>query len=137
MTIFKKAFWDYALERATKTVVQATITALTVGSVTGILQVAWIPLASAVALAGLMSLLTSVLAFSPTPSLGGLGSGIATVAPVPVLTAIVTPVTPAELTAPAAGVPPAAPVIPADPTPVYVPEVAAPTVLDPAAQPLA
>jgi hypothetical protein len=50
--------------------------------------------------------------------------------------AVVTLVTPAELTAPAAGVPPAAPVMfPADPAPAYVPEV--PPVFDPAAQPLA
>jgi hypothetical protein len=52
--------------------------------------------------------------------------------------AVVTLVTPAELTAPAAGVPPAAPVMfPADPAPAHVAEVAVPPVFDPAAQPLA
>lgn len=66
MNIFTKAFWSYAGERAIKTVAQTAIAALTVGGVTGVLDVAWPSLASGVALAGIVSILTSVLAYKPT-----------------------------------------------------------------------
>jgi len=66
MIIFTRAFWTYAGERATKTVAQTAIALLTVGSVTGVLDVAWVGLASAVALSGIVSVLTSALAYSPT-----------------------------------------------------------------------
>ena len=66
MKIFTRAFWSYAGERAVKTVAQTAIAALTVGGVTGVLDVAWVPLASGVALAGLVSVLTSVLSYTET-----------------------------------------------------------------------
>lgn len=65
MTILTRAFWAYAGERATKTVAQTAIALLTVGGVTGVLDVAWVGLASAVALSGVVSVLTSVLAYTP------------------------------------------------------------------------
>jgi len=65
MIIFTRAFWTYAGERATKTVAQTSISLLTVGSVTGVLDVAWVGLASAVALSGIVSVLTSTLAYAP------------------------------------------------------------------------
>jgi hypothetical protein len=68
MTIFSRAFWAYAGERAIKTIAQAAIAALTVGGITGVLDVAWIPLASGVALAGIISVLTSLVAYTPTPA---------------------------------------------------------------------
>jgi len=63
MTIFTKPFWAYAGERAVKTVAQTGITLLTVGGIAGVLDVAWVPLASAVALSGVLSVLTSVLGY--------------------------------------------------------------------------
>ena len=65
MTIFTRAFWTYAGERATKTVAQTAIALLTVGGISGVLDVAWVGLASAVALSGIVSVLTSLLAYSP------------------------------------------------------------------------
>ena len=65
MTIFTKAFWAYAGERASKTVAQTAIALLTVGGISGVLDVAWVGLASAVALSGIVSVLTSLLAYSP------------------------------------------------------------------------
>lgn len=66
MSIFTKAFWSYAGERALKTVAQTAISLLTIGGIAGVLDVAWIPLASAVALAGIISILTSLTAYTPT-----------------------------------------------------------------------
>jgi hypothetical protein len=65
MSIFTKAFWSYAGERAGKTIAQTAIALLTVGGITGVLDVAWVPLASAVALAGIISILTSMIAYAP------------------------------------------------------------------------
>jgi hypothetical protein len=65
MTIFTKAFWAYAGERAFKTIAQVAISLLTVGGIAGVLDVAWVPLVSAVALAGLISVLTSSVAYTP------------------------------------------------------------------------
>ena len=65
MLILTKAFWIYAAERATKTVVQSLLASLLVGGVTGILAVAWLPALSTVALAGLISVLTSYLGYTP------------------------------------------------------------------------
>lgn len=64
MTLFTKKFWSYAGERAVKTVVQVSLATLTAGGVAGILAVAWLPLASTVALAGIVSVLTSYLVYS-------------------------------------------------------------------------
>ncbi|WP_120338143.1 holin [Cryobacterium soli] len=68
MIIFTLAFWSYAGERASKTVAQTAITALTVGGIAGVLDVAWVPLASGVALSGILSVLTSVLTYTPAPT---------------------------------------------------------------------
>ena len=65
MTILTKAFWNYAGERASKTVAQTAIALLTVGGISGVLNVAWVGLASSVALSGIVSVLTSLLAYSP------------------------------------------------------------------------
>lgn len=65
MIILTRKFWSYAGERATKTVVQTFLAALTAGAVGGILAVAWVPLLSAVVLAGVISVLTSYLAYTP------------------------------------------------------------------------
>ena len=73
MTILTKAFWSYTADRAIKTVAQTAIAALTVGGITGVLDVAWIPLGSAVVLAGLLSVLTSVISYPGTP---GVDTGI-------------------------------------------------------------
>lgn len=66
MKIFSKAFWDYAGERAIKTVAQTAIASLTVTGVTGVLDVSWIAVASTTALAGIISILTSVIAYDGT-----------------------------------------------------------------------
>ena len=55
-------YWDYAGERAVKTVAQVAIATIGVG-VAGILEVDWANVASVSALAGIMSLLTSVLQY--------------------------------------------------------------------------
>lgn len=54
-------YWDFALERAVKTVAQVALAALVAGA--GILDVDWVQVASVSLLAGLMSLLTSVLTY--------------------------------------------------------------------------
>jgi hypothetical protein len=57
-----KKYWDYAGERAVKTVAQVAIATIGVGAA-GILEVDWLNVASVSALAGIMSLLTSVLQY--------------------------------------------------------------------------
>ena len=57
-----KKYWDYAGERAVKTVAQVAIATIGVGAA-GILEVDWVNVASVSALAGIMSLLTSVLQY--------------------------------------------------------------------------
>lgn len=57
-----KAYFDYATERAVKTVAQTALATIGVGAV-GILDVDWANIASVAALAGVMSLLTSVLQY--------------------------------------------------------------------------
>jgi hypothetical protein len=58
-----KSYWAYAGERAIKTVAQTAIATLTAAGVVGVLEVDVVQLFSVSALAGLMSLLTSVLAY--------------------------------------------------------------------------
>lgn len=70
MTIFTRAFWLYAGERSIKTLVQVLAAGLVATGVTGILDVAWVPLLSTAALAGILSVCTSLLAYSPARVFG-------------------------------------------------------------------
>ena len=56
-----KKYWAFATERAVKTVAQVALAGMLAGS--GILDVDWVQIASVSLLAGLMSLLTSVLTY--------------------------------------------------------------------------
>jgi len=55
-------FWAYAGERSIKTIAQTALATMSVGAV-GIFDVDWLNVASVAALAGVMSLLTSVLQY--------------------------------------------------------------------------
>jgi hypothetical protein len=57
-----KAYWNFAGERAVKTVAQVAIATIGV-TAAGIIEVDWVQVLSVSALAGLMSLLTSVITF--------------------------------------------------------------------------
>ena len=57
-----RAYFNFAGERAVKTVAQVAIATIGVNAV-GILDVDWAQVASVAALAGIMSLLTSVLTY--------------------------------------------------------------------------
>ena len=57
-----KRYWNYAGERAVKTVAQTALATIGVGAA-GILEVDWLNVGSVAALAGVMSLLTSVLRY--------------------------------------------------------------------------
>lgn len=61
-----KRYWDYAGERAVKTVAQTVLATIGVGAV-GIFEVDWMNVGSVSALAGIMSLLTSVLQYDRKP----------------------------------------------------------------------
>lgn len=63
MNILTAAFWGYAGERAVKTVAQTGIALLAVTGITGVLDVAWPQVGSAAALAGIVSVLTSVVTY--------------------------------------------------------------------------
>jgi len=65
-----KKYWAYSGERAIKTVAQTAIATITASGVIGILQIDVIQLLSVAALSGLMSLLTSVLAYDKEPKNG-------------------------------------------------------------------
>lgn len=65
MDKFKK-YWGYAGERAIKTVAQTALATIGVGAV-GIFEVDWLNVGSVSALAGIMSLLTSVLQYDRKP----------------------------------------------------------------------
>ena len=56
-----KKYWAFATERAVKTVAQVALAGMLAGS--GILDVDWLQIASVSLLAGIMSLLTSVLTY--------------------------------------------------------------------------
>lgn len=58
-----KNYLDYSLERAVKTVAQVAIAAIGATAV-GVLDVEWVQVLSVSALAGVMSLLTSVLTYN-------------------------------------------------------------------------
>lgn len=70
MIYLTRKFWAYAGERAAKTVAQTAIAGLTVTGVTGVLDVAWVAVASASALAGIVSILTSTISYNPTTPFG-------------------------------------------------------------------
>lgn len=55
-------YWSYSGERSVKTVAQVAISTIGVGAI-GILDVDWVNVLSVSALAGVMSLLTSVLVY--------------------------------------------------------------------------
>jgi len=57
-----KKYWSYAGERAVKTIAQTALATIGVGAA-GILEVDWLNVGSVAALAGVMSLLTSVLRY--------------------------------------------------------------------------
>ena len=61
-----RRYWDYAAERAAKTLAQTALATIGVGAV-GILEVDWVNVGSVSALAGIMSLLTSVLQYDRKP----------------------------------------------------------------------
>jgi hypothetical protein len=61
-----KSYVDFAGERAAKTVAQVAIATIGVNAV-GILDIDWVQVLSVSALAGIMSLLTSVLTFDKSP----------------------------------------------------------------------
>ena len=65
MDKFKK-YWAYAGERAIKTLAQTALATIGVGAV-GIFEVDWVNVGSVSALAGIMSLLTSVLQYDRKP----------------------------------------------------------------------
>lgn len=60
--MFTKLFWVQASERAIRTVAQAAISLLTVDATTTLLTANWEAIAAASGLAGLISLLMSVVA---------------------------------------------------------------------------
>ena len=62
-----RRYWDYAAERAAKTLAQTALATIGVGAV-GILEVDWVNVGSVSALAGIMSLLTSVLQYDRMPA---------------------------------------------------------------------
>jgi len=57
-----KQYWDYAGERAVKTVAQAALATIGVGAM-GVFDVDWLNVVSVAALAGVVSLLTSVIGY--------------------------------------------------------------------------
>ena len=63
-----KKYWAFATERAVKTVAQVALAAMVAGA--GILDVDWLQIASVSLLAGIMSLLTSVLTYDKAPADG-------------------------------------------------------------------
>ena len=65
MFIFTRAFWSYSGERAIKTVAQAGLAAIGTGAL-GILSIDWLGIGSVAALAGIVSILTSVVGYDGT-----------------------------------------------------------------------
>ena len=55
-----KDYVAYSLERAVKTVAQTAVAVITASQVAGIIEVSWLDVLSVSALAGVVSLLTSV-----------------------------------------------------------------------------
>lgn len=63
MSLFSRAFWAFAFERAVKTVAQSGLSVIGANSL-GIVAVDWRGIGSVAALAGLVSILTSLTSFS-------------------------------------------------------------------------
>jgi hypothetical protein len=57
------AFWSYAGERAVKTLAQTALATITASQVVGVLDVNWVEILSISGLAGIMSLLTSIVVY--------------------------------------------------------------------------
>ena len=91
MSLFSLAFWKFAFERAVKTIAQAGIAAIGVNSL-GITSVDWASIGSIAALAGLVSVATSLTSFS-----GGGTIPAAVVTPVTV-SPVILPVYPTSAT---------------------------------------
>lgn len=72
--MWSKKFWQDAAERAIKTVAQTAVALLGTGAI-GLLDVDWVQVASVSALAGIVSVLTSIgsdnIGTKGTPSLVG------------------------------------------------------------------
>jgi len=64
-----KTYWNYAGERALKTIAQVAIATIGV-TAAGLLDVDWLQVASVSALAGIMSLMTSVLQYDKESKIG-------------------------------------------------------------------
>lgn len=73
MNFFKDGFWKAALVRAVKTMAQTAVSLIGVGAVMS--DVDWFRVASASALAGLLSLLTSVATGLPEVNLPTVDGG--------------------------------------------------------------
>jgi hypothetical protein len=58
-----QTFWNYAFERAAKTVAQTAVALLTVESIIAINEIDWALVGGAAALSGVVSILTSVTNF--------------------------------------------------------------------------
>jgi hypothetical protein len=58
-----RSYLDYSVERAVKTVAQTAIAVITGSQVLNVIDVDWAQVAGIAALAGVMSLLTSVLVY--------------------------------------------------------------------------
>jgi len=61
-----RRFFDYATERAVKTIAQTALATIG-GTALGVMDVNWVSVLSISALAGIMSLLTSVLQYDRKP----------------------------------------------------------------------
>lgn len=66
MYLFKLAFWQYAFERAVKTVAQAALAALTASTFMPSSVDQWVQVGVISGMAGLYSILTSLTAYSAT-----------------------------------------------------------------------
>ena len=57
------AFWEYAGERAIKTLAQTALATIAASQVAGMFDVDWLEIVSIAGLAGIMSLLTSIVVY--------------------------------------------------------------------------
>ncbi len=62
-----RLYADYAIERSAKTIAQAALAVISSGAV-GLFDVDWVHVVSVASLAGVMSLLTSVLQYDRVPT---------------------------------------------------------------------